>query len=70
MMIQFLKAVRDDLRDAIRYYEAQRPGLGAEFLDEDPLDVGADRTYSPGAAPARTPGDAVPTASPMTSSIK
>jgi plasmid stabilization system protein ParE len=33
-MIQFLEAARDDLRDAVRYYEAQRPGLGAEFRDE------------------------------------
>jgi plasmid stabilization system protein ParE len=33
-MIQFLEAARDDLREAIRYYEAQRPGLGAEFRDE------------------------------------
>jgi toxin ParE2 len=32
--IRFLEAARDDLRDAIHYYEAQRPGLGAEFRDE------------------------------------
>jgi toxin ParE2 len=33
-MIRFLEAARDDLGEAIRYYEAQRPGLGAEFRDE------------------------------------
>jgi toxin ParE2 len=32
--IRFLEAGRDDLREAIRYYEAQRPGLGAELRDE------------------------------------
>jgi toxin ParE2 len=33
-MTRFLEAARADLREAIRYYEAQRPGLGAQFRDE------------------------------------
>jgi plasmid stabilization system protein ParE len=32
--VRFLEAARDDLHDAIVYYEAQRRGLGAEFRDE------------------------------------
>ena len=34
MTVRFLEAARDDLRDAIRFYEIERPGLGAEFRDE------------------------------------
>ena len=34
MTTRFLEAARADLREAIRYYEAQRQGLGAEFRDE------------------------------------
>lgn len=34
MTVRFLNAARGDLREAIRYYEAQRPGLGKEFRDE------------------------------------
>jgi plasmid stabilization system protein ParE len=32
--VQFLEAARDDLRDAIWFYETERRGLGAEFRDE------------------------------------
>jgi plasmid stabilization system protein ParE len=32
--VRFLDAARNDLREAIMYYEAQRPGLGREFRDE------------------------------------
>jgi len=32
--VRFLEAARDDLRDAIRFYETERRGLGAEFRDE------------------------------------
>jgi plasmid stabilization system protein ParE len=32
--VRFLEAARNELRDAIRFYEAQRSGLGAEFRDE------------------------------------
>jgi plasmid stabilization system protein ParE len=31
---RFLRAAREDLREAAKYYEAQRPGLGAEFREE------------------------------------
>lgn len=34
MTIRFLRAARTDLRDAVRYYESQSPGLGAEFRAE------------------------------------
>jgi plasmid stabilization system protein ParE len=32
--VRFLDAARDDLRDAIWFYETERPGLGAKFRDE------------------------------------
>jgi plasmid stabilization system protein ParE len=32
--VQFLDAARSDLREAIRYYESQRSGLGRAFRDE------------------------------------
>jgi plasmid stabilization system protein ParE len=31
---RFLKAAREELREAVRYYDAQRPGLGTVFRDE------------------------------------
>ena len=34
MKIAFLEAARDDLKEVVRYYEARRPGLGAEFREE------------------------------------
>ena len=34
MTIRFLEAARADLRDAVRYDESQRTGLGAEFRAE------------------------------------
>ena len=34
MNVRFLEAARNDLREAIRYYNEQRPGLGREFRDE------------------------------------
>lgn len=34
MTIRFLRAARTDLRDAVRYYESQSPGLGTEFRAE------------------------------------
>lgn len=34
MKARFLKAAPEDLREATRYYEAQRSGLGAEFRAE------------------------------------
>ncbi len=33
MTIRTLTAARRDLRDAARFYDTQRPGLGAEFRD-------------------------------------
>jgi plasmid stabilization system protein ParE len=32
--VRFLEAARNDLRDAIRFYNEQRPGLGRELRDE------------------------------------
>jgi hypothetical protein len=32
--VRFLEIARIELRDAARFYEAQRRGLGAEFRDE------------------------------------
>ena len=34
MNVRFLEAARDDLRDAVAFYEAERPGLGAELVKE------------------------------------
>lgn len=34
MTIRFLEAARSDLRNAVDYYESQRPGLGTEFRAE------------------------------------
>ena len=34
MRVRFLKAARSELRAAIRFYESERRGLGAEFRDE------------------------------------
>ena len=34
MTVRFLEAARNDLRDAIRFYESQARGLGREFRDE------------------------------------
>ena len=34
MIVRFLEAAQDDLREAVRYYEVQRPGLGAELREE------------------------------------
>jgi plasmid stabilization system protein ParE len=31
---RFLRAAQNDLQEAARYYERQRPGLGAEFREE------------------------------------
>ena len=35
MNVRFLEAARSDLREAIRYYNKQQPGLGRELRDED-----------------------------------
>jgi plasmid stabilization system protein ParE len=32
--VRFLEIARDELREAIQFYEAQRSGLGTEFRDE------------------------------------
>jgi toxin ParE2 len=32
--VRFLEVARNELRDAVRFYEAQRPGLGVEFQNE------------------------------------
>jgi toxin ParE2 len=32
--VRFLEVARAELREAVRFYEAQRSGLGAEFRDE------------------------------------
>jgi len=32
--VRFLEAARSDLREAIRYYNKQQPGLGRELRDE------------------------------------
>ena len=34
MNVRFLTLAQTELREAIRYYENQRPGLGVEFRDE------------------------------------
>ncbi|MGO9597588.1 MAG: type II toxin-antitoxin system RelE/ParE family toxin [Isosphaeraceae bacterium] len=34
MNVRFLEAARSDLREAVRYYNNQRPGLGRELRDE------------------------------------
>jgi plasmid stabilization system protein ParE len=34
MRVRFLAVARDELREAVRYYESQRRGLGTEFRDE------------------------------------
>ncbi len=34
MPVRFLKAAQNDLRDAVRFYESQRSGLGADFRKE------------------------------------
>ena len=34
MRVRFLGPARDEFRDSIRYYNAQRKGLGSEFRDE------------------------------------
>ena len=34
MTVKFLEAARDDLREAARYYNAQRPNLGKELRTE------------------------------------
>jgi plasmid stabilization system protein ParE len=31
---RFIQAAQKDLREAVRYYDAQRPGLGKEFREE------------------------------------
>jgi hypothetical protein len=36
---RFLAAARDDLREAVQFYDAQRPGLGADFRKEVRLAV-------------------------------
>lgn len=40
MTVRFLEAARDELREAVRYYDGQRPGLGAEFAAEVRSTVG------------------------------
>ena len=34
MTVRFLEVARDELREAIQFYEAQRSGLGKEFRGE------------------------------------
>jgi toxin ParE2 len=34
MKVRFLDAAREDLREAVRFYEAQRPNLGVDFRNE------------------------------------
>jgi hypothetical protein len=34
VIVRFLDAARTDLRDAVRYYDAQQRGLGTEFRSE------------------------------------
>lgn len=34
MRIRFLEAARDELQEAVRYYNGERAGLGAEFRAE------------------------------------
>jgi toxin ParE2 len=41
MNVRFIKAARDELDGAIRYYDAQRAGLGEEFRTE--VDAALDR---------------------------
>jgi|SRR3954470_17789533 toxin ParE1/3/4 len=50
MNYRFTPDAKDDLRDAVEYYESQRRGLGAEFAVE--LGMGIARVLE---APARWP---------------
>lgn len=34
MKVRFLRAARNEFREAIRYYNGQRIGLGSEFREE------------------------------------
>ena len=34
MKARFLRAAQEDLSEAVRYYERQRPGLGGELREE------------------------------------
>jgi hypothetical protein len=34
LKVIFLEAARHDLKEAVRFYEAEQPGLGAEFREE------------------------------------
>lgn len=34
MTVRFLEAARNELREAVQYYDARRDGLGQEFLEE------------------------------------
>jgi hypothetical protein len=44
MIVDFADAAADDVRQATRYYEAQREGLGLEFVNELELVVERIRT--------------------------
>jgi hypothetical protein len=41
MIVRFIRAARDELDGAIRYYDSQRAGLGDEFKTE--VDAALDR---------------------------
>ena len=43
MKVLFLEAARDDLREAVRYYESVETGLGRSFRDEVRAAVGRIR---------------------------
>ena len=48
MTIKFLAVARSDLREAVQYYNVQRPGLGKELRDEVRAAVGRIRNYPEG----------------------
>ncbi len=34
MIVEFLAIAEDEYREAVDYYEAERPGLGGDFVDD------------------------------------
>jgi hypothetical protein len=54
MKVRFLEVARDELREAVRYYEAQRSGLGKEFRQR--VVVPNRRTPVASVAPAQKAG--------------
>ena len=55
MKIRFLAIARQELDDAVEWYDSQSAGLGRQFLDELDLVVRRIRTY-PDSCQEMTPG--------------